>query len=80
MLVLFASLAVLGALCCAIGFLAHYAKSLGIAEAEKTEAEQDLEAVTAIMKEAKEDETLREKTIANSKRGLRPASLRKYDR
>lgn len=64
----------------ALWLLARSAKANGIAEATLDGTKEDLEAVAKIMKDAKDNETMRDKVYRNSLAGKRPASVRKYDR
>lgn len=73
-------LAVLVAFGGLVAVIARAAKTNGIAEATLDETREDLEAVSRIMKEAKENEALRDKTYRNTLAGIRPDSVRKYDR
>ncbi len=73
-------LAILVAFSGLVAMLMRAAKTNGASEVTLTETEADIKAVTAIMKEAKENEALRDKTYRDSVAGKRLASVRKYDR
>jgi len=72
--------AVLVAFGCLVALLMRAAKTNGAAEATLDETQEDLKAVSRIMKEAKDDTTLRDQTKRNTLAGIRPDSVRKYDR